>query len=63
MAWRGLVTESKAYMGYPSCGRWKFWRAFPAACLRFYGYAVRDWVVMLVVVPVGRWWLNTRTPR
>jgi len=40
MPWRGFTVESKAWMGYPSCGRWRFWRQFPFALARFVWYSL-----------------------
>lgn len=35
MAWQGFLKESKSYMSYPRCGRFKFWLGYPVALVRF----------------------------
>jgi hypothetical protein len=42
MAWRGFLAESKSYIGYPHCGRLRFWSEFPGAWARFWWYTTRD---------------------
>ena len=46
MSWRGFTAESKAFCGYPTCGRWHFWSGYPMAFLRFYWYTLRDTVLI-----------------
>ena len=38
MAWRGFLKESKSYMNYPECGRFRFWLYFLIAYYKFYTF-------------------------
>lgn len=44
MAWRGFITESKAWTGYPK-RKAQFWLRLPLASFRFFVvYPLRDWL-------------------
>ena len=40
--WKGFLIESKCYMNYPKCGKFYFWKWFPAAFLLFHFYELKD---------------------
>lgn len=42
MAWKGFLTESKSFMGYPETGRIKFWLGFPRAFVRYWWATAKD---------------------
>ena len=54
MAWRGFLTESKEYLGYPR-NRWAFWLGFPKAAVRFYALCTYDWLMQMRKATI-LWW-------
>jgi len=52
--WKGFLIESKSYMGYPKCGRVKFWKQFPAAAIRFYGIPFKHWLFVVYNKPTPK---------